>query len=328
MAEKLMKAAELVEIALEIAESDTAYAKGCWGQELTQKLLDAKRTQSTNMKTWYNAKSKVEPELTNYQRLSGLIGTGGRAYDCVCLIKGIGWGGRANTTGTYASNGVADVTADTLYKNTIDQTTPDKAIPGMVLHASNHVGIYIGDGKVVEAAPSIGKVGVTEISYQHWTGAGKLPWVDYDNCAGATAGSSASTSSAALAAGDRVTICKGAKYGGAAKGKVVPAKYTDGDVFTVSKIQTNNGVLEALLRELTSWVPVSSLALVEVAAEPPVAEKRTVGGCSYLNVRSGPGMSYRIVKVLKAGTMVEVYETSGGWSRIGTDQWVSGTYLR
>lgn len=324
MAEKLMKAAELVEIALEIAESDTAYAKGCWGQELTQKLLDAKRTQSTNMKTWYNAKSKTEPELTNYQRLSGLIGTGCRAYDCVCLIKGIGWGGRANTTGTYASNGVADVTANTLYKNTIDQATPDKAIPGMVLHASNHVGIYIGDGKVVEAAPSIGKVGVTALSYQHWTGAGKLPWVDYDNCAGATAGSSASTG-VTLAAGDRVTICKGAKYGGAAKGKAVPAKYTDGDVFTVSKIQTNNGVLEALLRELTSWVPVSSLAAVSVA---PQVDKRTVYNCSWLNVRQGPGTSYKVVTALKAGTVVEVEETAKGWSRIGSDRWISSKYLQ
>lgn len=325
MAEKLMKAAELVEIALEIAESDTAYAKGCWGQELTQQLLDAKRGQSASMKTWYNAKSKTEPKLTNYQRLSGLIGTGCRAYDCVCLIKGIGWGGRANTTGTYASNGVADVTADTLYKNTVDQTTSDKAIPGMVLHASNHVGIYIGDGKVVEAAPSIGKVGVTALSYQHWTGAGKLPWVDYDNCAGATAGGS----SVAFAAGDNVTIVAGAKYGGAAKGKAVPEKYTCGDVFTVSKIKTNNGVLEALLRELTSWVPVSSLTLAETAATPmPTAEKRTVSGCSYLNVRQGPGTSYKVVMVLRAGTVVEVQETSGSWSRIGSDRWISSKYLQ
>ncbi|MDO4318327.1 MAG: SH3 domain-containing protein [Lachnospiraceae bacterium] len=326
MEKKLMTAQEFIEIALEIAESDTAYAKGCWGQELTQKLLDAKRGQSASMKTWYNAKSKVEPELTNYQRLSGLVGTGCRAYDCVCLIKGIGWGSRANKTGTYASHGVADVTADTLYKATCDQTTPDKAIPGMVLHASNHVGIYIGEGKVVEAAPSIGKVGVTDISYQRWTGAGKLAWIDYDNCAGATSGSSAS-SGAALDEGDLVTIRKGAKYGGAAKGKAVPVKYTDGDVFTISKIQTNNGRMEALLKELTSWVPVSSLMLVE-ATPTPTTEKRTVGNCSYLNVRSGPGTSYKIVKVLKAGAAVEVQETSGSWARIGTDQWVSGKYLR
>lgn len=322
MAEKkLMTAQEFVETALEIAESDTAYAKGCWGQELTLKLLEQKRGQSASMKTWYNAKSKVEPEMTNYQRLSGLIGTGCRAYDCVCLIKGIGWGGGANKVGTYASRGVADVTADTLYKSTVDQTTPDKAILGMVLHASNHVGIYIGAGKVVEAAPSLGKVGVTDISYQRWTGAGKLAWIDYDNCAGATSGSSAS-SGAALAAGDLVTIRKGAKYGGAASGKAVPSKYTDGDVFTISKIQTNNGQKEALLQELTSWVPVSSLTAATAA------DKRTVYNCSLLNVRSGPGTSYKIVSTLKAGTVVEVLETSGSWARIGTDQWVSSKYLR
>lgn len=321
MAEKLMKAAELVEIALEIAERDTVYAKGCWGQELTQKLLDAKRGQSASMRKWYDAKSKVEPKMSNYQRLSGLVGDGCRAYDCVCLIKGIAWGSRANTAGTYASNGVADVTADTLYKNTVAQTTPDKAEPGMVLHMSNHVGIYIGDGKVVEAAPSLGQVGVTDITYQRWTGTGKLPWVDYENCAGATSGSS----SAAFAAGDKVTIKAGAKYSGAAKGKAVPSKYTDGDVFTVLKIQTNNGRTEALLKELTSWVPVSSLA---AAPTVPKVDKRTVCNCNWLNVRQGPGTSYKVVTVLKAGTVVEVQETLKDWCRIGKKRWVSSLYLQ
>lgn len=46
-----------------------------------------------------------------------------------------------------------------------------------------------------------------------------------------------------------------------------------------------------------------------------------------LNVRSGIGVSNKIVKTLKNGTKVTVYETKNGWSRIGTNQWVNSAYL-
>lgn len=48
-----------------------------------------------------------------------------------------------------------------------------------------------------------------------------------------------------------------------------------------------------------------------------------VGG----NVRSGPGTGYGKVVALADGTSVIVYETSGNWSRIGTNRWVSSDYL-
>jgi len=48
---------------------------------------------------------------------------------------------------------------------------------------------------------------------------------------------------------------------------------------------------------------------------------------SWLNVRKGPGTNYTAVDCYKNGTKVTVYETSNGWSRIGTDKWVSSQYL-
>lgn len=48
---------------------------------------------------------------------------------------------------------------------------------------------------------------------------------------------------------------------------------------------------------------------------------------SVLNVRSGAGISNSIVKTLKYGTKVTVYETKDGWSRIGNKEWVSNKYL-
>ena len=64
--------------------------------------------------------------------------------------------------------------------------------------------------------------------------------------------------------GCQVTINKGAVYGGltSARGSKVPAAQLAPKKHTVSKIQANKGVREALLKEITSWVAVSSLTRV------------------------------------------------------------------
>lgn len=46
-----------------------------------------------------------------------------------------------------------------------------------------------------------------------------------------------------------------------------------------------------------------------------------------LNVRSGAGTGYRVIRALPKGTKVTVYETKNGWSRIGNGEWVSSAYI-
>lgn len=46
-----------------------------------------------------------------------------------------------------------------------------------------------------------------------------------------------------------------------------------------------------------------------------------------LNVRSGPGTNYKVVRSLEKGSKVDVIATSGSWSQIGNDEWVSTAYL-
>lgn len=46
-----------------------------------------------------------------------------------------------------------------------------------------------------------------------------------------------------------------------------------------------------------------------------------------LNVRSGPGTTYKVVDSLKKGAKVTVSATSGSWSKIGSNRWVSSSYL-
>lgn len=64
--------------------------------------------------------------------------------------------------------------------------------------------------------------------------------------------------------GCTVTINKGAVYGGltSARGNKVPAAQLAPKKHTVSKIQVNKDVQEALLKEITSWVAVSFLTRV------------------------------------------------------------------
>ena len=64
--------------------------------------------------------------------------------------------------------------------------------------------------------------------------------------------------------GCQVTINKGAVYGGltSARGNKVPATQLAPKKHTVSKIQANKGVREALLKEIMSWVAVSFLTRV------------------------------------------------------------------
>lgn len=47
-----------------------------------------------------------------------------------------------------------------------------------------------------------------------------------------------------------------------------------------------------------------------------------------LRVRAGAGTGYKIIRLLKNGTKVTVYEQKDGWGRIGNGEWVSMEYLK
>lgn len=77
----------------------------------------------------------------------------------------------------------------------------------------------------------------------------------------AAAVGAASGTAKPIEVGCKVTINKGAVYGGltSARGSKVPSAQLAPKKHTVSKIQVNKGGKEALLKEIMSWVAVSSL---------------------------------------------------------------------
>ena len=60
--------------------------------------------------------------------------------------------------------------------------------------------------------------------------------------------------------GVSVKIVGNATYGGASKGKLISSAYLN-KKYTVTKVQTNNGQQEALIKQLNSWVPTKYLKL-------------------------------------------------------------------
>ena len=106
---------------------------------------------------------------------------GKRTADCVGLIKGYSWYDTASQMTILVSNGMPDIGADTMYENATDKGTIDTIpeIPGLAVWKEGHIGVYIGDGKVVEAYGTTSGVIRSELANGGWTHWLKIPYISY-----------------------------------------------------------------------------------------------------------------------------------------------------
>ncbi len=142
------------------------YWYGTFGNTATQSLLDAK--------------TKQYPSHYQYARMTKYKSQlGERVHDCVGMIKGYLWSENAWSAPKY--NVSQDVSANGMYAKCKERgsisTMPE--IPGILVFMSGHVGIYIGDGKVIEARGFHYGVVETKLSERPWTSWGKCPWITY-----------------------------------------------------------------------------------------------------------------------------------------------------
>lgn len=120
-------------------------------------------------------------------------------FDCVCLIKGVLWGFDADINknyggAVYKSNGVPDCTGSALAAACPDYSTTFAIMPepGEILFYdknASHVGVYIGDGQVIEATPSwtcgvqktllSGFLNPDRLPVRSWYAHGHLSYIDY-----------------------------------------------------------------------------------------------------------------------------------------------------
>ena len=143
------------------------YWYGTFGQTANAALLKEKKAQYPS----YYDQSKYNLKFTDQ--------FGQKVHDCSGLIKGAMFCDTVNGTPKYDSkydlsaNGMINACSQT---GSID-TIPE--LPGVIVWKDNHVGIYIGENKVVEARGHDWGVVVTNIKDRGWKKWGKLPWLEY-----------------------------------------------------------------------------------------------------------------------------------------------------
>lgn len=211
----MMKNNVFVEKAIDIAKNyKTVYANGIFGSLLSRDIIAQKAKQLPN---WYTG--------TRQTMLYELVDKGYYGFDCVCFIKAILWGWSGDCSriyggAIYESNGVPDITEDTMLKVCSNISTDfTQIVPGEFLWISGHCGIYIGDGLAVECTPKWdNKVQITAVANigskngynaRTWSKHGKLPYVDYsdiDETSASSAMSSGTTMDLDSSSNSQITV--------------------------------------------------------------------------------------------------------------------------
>jgi len=123
------------------------------------------------------------PEMVGgYESIIRSKWLGKRTTDCVGLIKGYGWFDPDELKIRYGTNGMPDVTANQMYyaatvSGTID-TIPE--VPGLAVWCNGHIGVYVGNGEVVEARGTSSGVVRTKLAERHFTHWLQVPYIRYD----------------------------------------------------------------------------------------------------------------------------------------------------
>lgn len=159
---------DLVEWAIEAEKAGWGYVYGTYGNVFDQAMFDFKLEQYPD-------------EVGGHEDFIRQNWLGRRTADCVGLIKGYGWLDPETKEVNYGTNGMPDIGADTMYENATEKGTIDTIpeIPGLAVWHEGHIGIYIGNGKVVQAANTTAGVILTNLSDTAWTHWLKVPYISY-----------------------------------------------------------------------------------------------------------------------------------------------------
>lgn len=159
---------DLVQWAIGAEDRGWGYVWGTYGEVFDQALYEYKLDQ-------------YPEEVGRYEKFIETNWLGGRTADCVGLIKGYGWLNPETQEIEYGTNGMADVGADQMYETATEKGSIDSMpeIPGLAVWHSGHIGIYIGNGEVIEAMGTRYGVVRTQLSDSRWTHWLKVPYITY-----------------------------------------------------------------------------------------------------------------------------------------------------
>lgn len=146
------------------AQLGRPYWYGCYGNIATKALYDYKKVQYPQYYTDKDFESQF----------------GQKVHDCVGLIKGYLWSDAPDSVPKY--NNKQDLNVNGLFEKCTlngDISTMPK-LPGILVFMDNHVGVYVGDGCVIEARGHKYGVVKTKLSTRGWKMWGKCPWIEYE----------------------------------------------------------------------------------------------------------------------------------------------------
>ena len=159
---------DLVQWAIAAEKAGWGYVWGACGQVLTESALAGKSAQYPD-------------EVGGQEDFIRTHWLGRRCADCVGFIKGYGWLNAETQEIEYVTNGMPDIGADAMYANATEKGTIDTIpeIPGLAVWHEGHIGIYVGNGEVIEAMGTRYGVVRTQLSERHWTHWLKIPYINY-----------------------------------------------------------------------------------------------------------------------------------------------------
>lgn len=154
----------LVEYSKKSLNEKWGYVWGTFGQTLTETLFNQKLNQYPN-------------QVGNFKSFIKANWMGRKVSDCVGLIKSYMWFDEDNNKVIY--NSKTDVNANMMYTNAKEKGTINTIpeIIGLCLYKQGHIGVYIGNGQVIEARGT--KYGVIQTPLK---GVGSTPWTHWLKC--------------------------------------------------------------------------------------------------------------------------------------------------
>lgn len=147
------------------AQLGKPYWWGTFGQIATKALYEQKKRQFPK----YYKDDDFEKQF------------GQRVHDCMGMIEGYMWSDTPESNPVYNSNGFKDTNADALYKMSKRKGSINDIpnVPGLAVFMPGHVGVYIGDGLVIEARGHKYGVVTTKLNERNWTKWAYIDAIEY-----------------------------------------------------------------------------------------------------------------------------------------------------
>ena len=244
------------------------------------------------------------------------ISEGRYCADCIGLIKGYMWLNEDTGRQKYKSNGCPDASANGMFARASEKgdiaSMPD--VPGLIVRFNGHAGIYVGEGKVIEARGFNDGVVETEIDIRPWTHWYRLPGLSYEGAA----------KPAEYLPGNRI-LRRGLSGGDVKRvqemlislGYALPIYGVDGDygAETENAVRAFQKAAGLMVDGLCGAETMAALMTQcdQTHAEDDTASAETIIVESDAVIRRGPGETFEALTIAEAGTAL---------TRVNCDGWI------